>query len=179
MPKPRYTMTISRTTIDKLGIKLYDKVAAVVAELIANSYDADATEVTVTLPLGQWLASRSGGKSKDLGFKITVEDNGHGIPPDDVNKYYLKVGLDRRSSNGKGALSPGKRSVMGRKGVGKLAPFGICHRIEVISSGGEKTGNGYRTSHFILDYSKIFQETDAPYNPDVGSQTQVGITCLE
>src|SRR5712692_3467523 len=124
MAEPRYTMTISRTTIDKLGIKLYDKVAAVVAELIANAYDADATEVTVTLPLGQWLASRSGGKTKDHGFNITVADNGHGIPPEDVNKFYLKVGLDRRSSSGRGALSPSKRHVMGRKGVGKLAPFG-------------------------------------------------------
>jgi len=35
-------MTISRTTVDKLGIKMYDKAAAVVAELVANSYDADA-----------------------------------------------------------------------------------------------------------------------------------------
>lgn len=32
----RYTMTISRLTIDKLGIKLYDKVSAVLAEFIAN-----------------------------------------------------------------------------------------------------------------------------------------------
>lgn len=171
MAEPRYVMTISRTTIDKLGIKLYDKVSAVVAELIANAYDADATKVTVTLPLGQWLASRGDGARSDLGLTITVEDNGHGIPPDDVNKYYLKVGLDRRSRSGKGSVSPGlKRRVMGRKGVGKLAPFGICHRIEVISSGGNKTPTGYPTSHFILDYTKILQETDSPYLPDIGTQ---------
>ena len=51
----KYTMRISRTTIDKLGIKLYDKVSAAVAELIANAYDADAENVTVTLPLNRWL----------------------------------------------------------------------------------------------------------------------------
>lgn len=118
-PKP-YKMTISRTTIDKLGIKLYDKVSAVVAELVANAYDADATEVKVTLPLGKWLASKSGGKTVDLGLAITVVDNGHGMPPDDANKFYLRVGLDRRSTSGRGAVSPGKRHVMGRKG--KLSP---------------------------------------------------------
>ena len=40
----RYTMRISRLTVDKLGVKLYDRVSAVLAELIANSYDADAED---------------------------------------------------------------------------------------------------------------------------------------
>jgi len=35
--RPKYQMTISRMTVDKLGVKLYDKVAAVMAELVANS----------------------------------------------------------------------------------------------------------------------------------------------
>ena len=47
-----YTMRISRRTVDKLGVKLYDKVSAVIAELIANSYDADAREVCSTCPYG-------------------------------------------------------------------------------------------------------------------------------
>ena len=40
----RYTMRISSLTADKLGVKLYDRVSAVLAELIANSYDADAED---------------------------------------------------------------------------------------------------------------------------------------
>ena len=35
----RYTMPISPLAVDKLGVKLYDKVSAVLAELIANAYD--------------------------------------------------------------------------------------------------------------------------------------------
>ena len=31
-----YTLRISRLTIDKLGVKLYDRVSAVVAELVAK-----------------------------------------------------------------------------------------------------------------------------------------------
>lgn len=72
-------MTISRNTIDKLGIKLYDKVSAVLAELIANAYDADATEVTITIPaFGRYLASKTGGVFS-LRLDITVEGNGHGM----------------------------------------------------------------------------------------------------
>src|SRR5215213_6306356 len=53
-----YTLRISPTTVDKLGVKLYDKVSAVVAELLANAYDADAEKVLVNLPLGTHLAVR-------------------------------------------------------------------------------------------------------------------------
>jgi len=163
-------MTISRTTIDKLGIKLYDKVSAVVAELVANAYDADAESVTITLPVGQWLALRQKGKLIDQDYSIVVEDNGHGIPPADVNKFFLKVGLDRRGPNGKGSTSPKhKRKVMGRKGIGKLAPFGICKKMEILSAGGQKTASGFLRSHFILDYSKILKDTEENYLPEVGS----------
>ncbi|UZF13494.1 hypothetical protein [Ralstonia pseudosolanacearum] len=60
-----YHLRISRLTVDKLGVKLYDKASAVVAELIANGYDADAETVTVRLPLGIQLASKAGGQLKD------------------------------------------------------------------------------------------------------------------
>lgn len=46
---PSYELRISRLTVDKLGVKLYDKASAVVAELIANGYDADAETVTVRI----------------------------------------------------------------------------------------------------------------------------------
>ena len=47
----RYIMRISRMTGDRLGVRLYDRVSAVVAELVANAYDADAECVIVRLPL--------------------------------------------------------------------------------------------------------------------------------
>ena len=53
-----YTMRISRRTVDKLGVKLYDKASAVVAELVANAYDADAERVRVRLPLATLLGSQ-------------------------------------------------------------------------------------------------------------------------
>lgn len=167
--QPRYEMVISRTTIDKLGIKLYDKVSAVVAELIANAYDADAEEVVVEAPLGIYLASKAGGEITDLGHEIRIRDDGHGMTPKEVQDFYLQVGKDRRANPNWGAESREKhRPVMGRKGIGKLAPFGICKELEVISSGGEKTPRGYLTAHLILKSEEILQETDKPYYPGRG-----------
>ena len=174
-----YAMRISRLTIDKLGVKLYDKVSAVVAELVSNSYDADATQVTVTAPMGAYLAAKAGGQVADKGYIIQVCDNGIGMAPDEINPFYLRVGAERRREQirGRGDKSPRhERRVMGRKGVGKLAPFGICRVIEVLSSGGEKTTHitddgvqeGYLTAHFILDGRAILKDTETDYEPKAG-----------
>ena len=105
----RYTMRISRKTVDKLGVKLYDKVAAVVAETIANCYDADAENVIVKIPLSVWLATVREGKLHDRGFEIVIEDDGHGMTPKEANDYYLVVGKDRRTDPRQGSLSRDKR----------------------------------------------------------------------
>src|SRR5206468_4037362 len=116
---------------DKLGVKLYDRISAVIAELIANSYDADATRVTVAAPMGETLAAKAGGKVADKGFEIEVADDGIGMTPNQINDFYLRVGAERRKDANRGDLSTKfKRRVMGRKGVGKLAPFGVCRHIE-------------------------------------------------
>lgn len=163
-----YSMRLSRLTIDKLGVKLYDRASAVVAELIANGYDADATQVTVRLPLGTELATKdSDGTITDKGFEVSVQDNGHGMTPSEAQNYFLVIGADRRTRGVGGSRSREKdRPVMGRKGIGKLAPFGICKTIEVRSAGGPKTENGYRVSHFILDFGKLLSEADAPETSD-------------
>lgn len=166
---PKYTMTISRLTIEKLGIKLYDRVSAVLAELIANCYDADAEHITVTLPFDRYLAKKSEGTITDLGYEITIEDDGHGMTAREVNDYYLCVGINRRTTRGEESPLK-KRQIMGRKGIGKLAPFGICRQIEVITAGGALTPEGYIISNLVLDFEEILSDTDKEYHPVLGLQ---------
>ena len=66
---------------------------------------------------------------------------------------------------------------MGRKGIGKLAPFGICKKIEVISSGGQLVpGKGYLTTHFFLDFDKILQDTDTAVELEVGPRAALELS---
>lgn len=171
----KYTMQISRLTVDKLGIQMYDRVSAVLAELIANAYDADAEKVSITLPFGKYLAQRTEGQIEDQGFEIIIKDDGCGMTAQEINEYYLNVGYNRRTR--RSDLTPKhKRRVMGRKGIGKLAPFGICREVEVISAGGDRTALGYEVSNLILDLDDILEEkTDKhgnvlPYHPNPGQQ---------
>jgi len=170
-----YRMKIERTIVDKLGLHMYDKVSAVVAEIIANSYDADAEKVIIKLPLGKALAVKKDGKLERKGYVIEVEDSGHGMTPTEANGFYLKVGPDRRKNPKQGPQSrEKKRNVMGRKGIGKLAPFGICNTLEIRSAGGEKTKKGYQVTHFELDYDKIIEQTteNEDYHPTPLSDDQ-------
>lgn len=170
-------MKISRLTVDKLGVKLYDGVAAVIAELVSNSFDADATKVEIKAPMNLYLATKQGNELVDCGYTIEVKDDGIGMTPEEVNKFYLRIGSERRNDE-RGDLSRKfNRKVMGRKGVGKLAPFGICQKIEILTSGGEKiTGKnqegqeveGYLTAHLTLDASVIMQDHDEDYRPEIG-----------
>ena len=105
-------------------MKLYDKASAVVAELVANSYDADAEKVTVRVPYNTLLAKKvkkagAFGKGaehvEDLGCVIEVEDDGHGMTPDEAIDFYL------RSAASSGAKASRKRSA-------PCAPFRRCTR---------------------------------------------------
>ena len=168
-------------TIDKLGIKLYDKAADAVSELISNSYDSDAENVKVSIPLGVYLDTPI--KSTVNQYEIIVEDDGHGMGVADANNFFLKIGLERRTdenrtstnvtrtkNNKAGTYSLEKdRHVFGRKGIGKLAPFGICKEIEIWSAGGNKNEAQYEISNFILNYSDIKQKTEENYHPVLGN----------
>ena len=125
-----YTMRISRLTVDKLGVKLYDKVSAVIAELISNSYDADAQKVSIYAPMGGYLASKTGGKLTDKGLEIKVVDDGIGMTPEQMQDFYLVIGAERRSDSRRGSKSPiFNRKVMGRKGVGNWLPLVFVKRL--------------------------------------------------
>ena len=116
--------------IDSLGIQMYQSPVAAVAELIANAWDADATRVDVDLP-----ANLSGDPA------IVVRDNGIGMTFADCQDFYLNVGRNRRVDE-ETDKSPNGRPILGRKGIGKFAGFGIAGVLEIDTTSartGERT----------------------------------------
>lgn len=158
-------MNIQGSILEQLGLKQYDTVSAVVAELVANAWDADAENVEIELPLGKFLATVSGGDVQDKGFEIVVRDDGHGMSPNQADDKFLNVGRKRREEEDTDTSPEKGRKLMGRKGIGKLAPFGLCYTIEVRSAGGPETEDGYEVSHFEMVYEDI--EDSPPGDPYV------------
>lgn len=130
-------MSFMPNTIEHLGARLYSTIPPVIAELVANSYDADATEVHVHL------------QDKDE-KRIVVSDNGVGMSFVDINNKFLRIGRNRRLDSD-GQVTAKGRKVIGKKGLGKLSFFGIAEQIEV-----HTVCNGLENS-FLLDWNEIMQ----------------------
>ena len=150
-----YQMTIGLNVLKHLGFGLYSNVPAVLAEVVANAWDADAEHVSIDIDADT--------------EQITIRDDGHGMTVQDANDRYLYVGYERRKRS-ETAMSPRfKRPVMGRKGIGKLSLFSIADRVTVRSKrGGETHG-------FIMDANEIEKAIGADdvgeYYPDpLGSE---------
>ena len=107
--------------IDLLGHQMYGGAVPAVAEFIANAWDADADKVEIFIP--------DDIRKKDA--QIIVKDCGEGMNYEVLNDCYLNVGYERRKLRGERTAK--KRLVMGRKGIGKLAGFGIAENIVIRS----------------------------------------------
>jgi len=112
-------MTFDPQTIEHLGVKMYSHVPNAIAELIANSYDADAKVVKINL------------YNDDK--RIEVIDDGIGMDFNEINGKFLRIGRNRRKE-GAGTSPSGNRKVTGKKGLGKLALFGIGDTIDIITT---------------------------------------------
>ena len=119
MSKP-YTLDIDLNVLNHLGLNLYSNVPAVLSELIANAWDADAGRVEVSV-------EEQGGDKQ-----IVIKDDGYGMDDADLRDKFLIVGYRRRST-ARGDRTPKGRFVMGRKGIGKLSVLSIAMKVQVFT----------------------------------------------
>ena len=118
-----YNITIDRQVIKLLGEHLYGDTPSVINELIANSHDARAKRVWITV-------------KTNFPFEIEIQDDGIGMTIEDINKYYLNIGYNRRSSVElqQDLLGYEARDDMGQKGIGKLSVFALSKNVDLIST---------------------------------------------
>lgn len=134
----RLQMQYAGGLVKHLGLSMYRGAVPVIAELVANAWDAEATRVEISVPLDKPLK----------GEQIVLVDDGHGMSWEDVQNAYLVVGRDRRKATGEKSRN-GLRTVMGRKGLGKLAGFGIARIVEV------RTVREGWLCHFEMDFGAM------------------------
>jgi RecB family endonuclease NucS len=138
--------------VKHLGLQMYSGAVPAIAELISNAWDADAESVRVSIPLDEAVTAE---------HQIVIQDDGRGMGFDEINDKYLLLGRDRRAADGD--HTAGGRLALGRKGIGKLAGFGIAKVVEVWTV---KEG---RLTAFSMDYDKITGPDSKikSYRPDI------------
>jgi hypothetical protein len=147
MPVSPFKMTVDLNVLDHLADGLYSSVAAVLTETVANAWDADAERVRIELCLGD--------------DRITILDDGIGMDVSAVNERYLRVGYRRREE---GDTSPAGRTVMGRKGIGKLSLFSIANVIQIETKAAGMDPAGLRISAEALRQAMVTRSPE--YRPD-------------
>lgn len=95
-------ITVDKSHIINIGERLYTESIELVRELVNNAYDADATEVKITL-------------TPDT---ISVEDNGTGMDLEGL-KQYFNIGSPEKRLHTKSAKLG--RDRIGQFGIGKFA----------------------------------------------------------
>lgn len=120
-----YIINIEPGILKLLGPSLYTNIYYVLAELIANAYDANANNVYII-------------EKED---SIIVEDDGNGMSYGDT-KRYLNVAAETRVTDADTYVSGSKtRKRIGRKGVGKLAALSVSEDVLVMTKkNNEKSG---------------------------------------
>lgn len=142
----KLTMTFDPQTIEHLGVKMYSQLPNAIAELVANSYDAEAVNVHIVL------------SDTETEKSIAIIDDGIGMSFDEVNDKFLRIGRKRREEDN--GMSPnGLRKVAGRKGLGKLAFFGIGETIHIT------TRNNGKCVDFLMNWNEILHSTTHNYEP--------------
>ena len=156
--KREYKMTVAGQLFNHLGLQMYSGAVPAISEFISNAYDAMARNVWVTIPTEHSIQPTD---------QIVVKDDGHGMSYEECNSFYLWVGRNRRSDQSQWTkeyndLAP--RKVQGRKGIGKLAGFGIANIIDV------RTIKEGEVSHFRLDFEDLTKSSEFAdaqgYKPD-------------
>ena len=154
MNSHKYKMRINLNVLNHLGINLYSNVPAVLSEVVANSWDADATNVYIKIESD----------------KITVTDDGHGMTESDINNKYLHVGYKRR---GKFPVTPEyERPVMGRKGIGKLSLFSIADIVEIQTVSVTEEKSEFVKSGFVMNAKKIKSQMEVEQEVEQNNQVE-------
>ncbi len=141
-----FEMRFDPQTIRHLGLRMYSTLAPALAEIISNSYDADATNVIVQ------LIEKDG-----IPEEIIVEDDGIGLSHEEINSKFLVIGRNRRDEGDEPSSKHGRLPI-GKKGLGKLALFGLAKTITITTV---KEG---KKNQFVLSWDDLMAATGS-YRP--------------
>lgn len=164
--------------VQDLGLNLYTSLPRVLVEFVANAYDADAASVTIKMDktqvdiaratlkaefeLDRTKAAATGAVVAPLddrvlpdALTIEVVDSGHGMSKHELQEKFLVAGRRRRVLDNK-MTSDGGRALMGRKGLGKLAGFGVAQVVTIIS----KVASETHATKIVMDYRELVKVKD-------------------
>lgn len=129
---------INYRIIDIFSAGLYSSPNKAFEELVSNSYDANATKVSVHVPLDKSLSESV----------LWVADNGSSMDKEGLKQFWEIGGSHKRDTNDQ------ERLPIGKFGIGKLATYILTHKLTLIC----KADNS-KYYAVTMNYSKIHKDS--------------------
>lgn len=185
----KLTFRVAPHIVEDLGLNLYTTLPRVLVEFVANAYDADSAAARIVLDKrriehardilkAEWELEKT--RAEAVGNEIprlaamclpddvtiTIEDAGIGMTREDLQDKFLVAGRRRRGRDNSNSISTGGRVLMGRKGLGKLAGFGVAKTVTLTS---RAKGSDYGT-RIVLDFDNVLRVSDTNEIPILEQQ---------
>jgi len=126
------TLTTDERVFARITDGIYREPASALRELVANAYDADATEVRINTDAPRFS-------------RIVVRDNGHGLTEEALVHVICHIGGSlKRTAKGSDEkfnvtrtddrnLSPGGRRLIGKLGIGLFSVSQLTHHLVIVT----------------------------------------------
>ena len=139
------TFTVDSALLKELGERLVTTPHVALAELVKNAYDADATEVHVTIR-----------EHADGGPEIQIRDNGHGMTLKQIEQYWMRIGNTHKAAEQHSKRFG--RPLSGNKGIGRFCVRRLGTRVTVESTA--KVAHGNEHNQLEIDWTRFTPGTD-------------------
>jgi len=105
--------TVDAALLRELGERLVGRPHIALAELVKNSYDADASKVLISFDSD----------------RILVADDGHGMTPNEFREFWMRIGSPHKQAQRKSKRKD--RFLTGSKGIGRLSAQFLAKELEL------------------------------------------------
>ncbi len=138
---PHLKFTVDAALLRELGERLVGKPHIALAELVKNSYDADAFEATIEFA-----------PEED---RIEVRDDGHGMTFGEFRDFWMRIGTIHKTE--KRVSKYLERPMTGSKGIGRLAVQFLARNLRIATVPKEHDGKWLEAS---VDWEEAVQAGD-------------------
>lgn len=134
----RVNFEVDSALLSELGERLVGSVQVALMELVKNSYDADATEVTIVI------------NHVVGGVETRIDDNGVGMTFEQVKKYWMRIATNNKVENNTSAIYGRPKS--GAKGIGRFSCRRLGSKLRLQTTAKTEDGD-FETTEFVVDWT--------------------------
>ena len=133
------TFTVDAALLQEIGERLIGRAHIALAELIKNSYDADAVNCHIRFE----------------GDRITITDDGHGMSQREFLDHWMRIGTTHKVELGNSRFL--NRALTGSKGIGRLSAQFLASEMTLESTSVDQPDE---TLYAIVDWRNITRGQD-------------------